>query len=68
MGEVWLAARNDGRFEAHCAIKLLFDAAVLHLSNTVESHHPLLLQARQMLSTPSAASQSSTSKRESRTG
>jgi tetratricopeptide (TPR) repeat protein len=29
-----------------------FEAAVLHLSNTVDSDHPALLQARQLLGTP----------------
>ncbi|HEY6924236.1 MAG TPA: protein kinase, partial [Steroidobacteraceae bacterium] len=27
MGEVWLASRHDGRFEGHCAIKVLDDSS-----------------------------------------
>lgn len=32
--------------------QIAFEAAVLHLSNTVDGEHPLLLQARWMSSTP----------------
>jgi hypothetical protein len=40
-----------GGLEQDAQAHQTFDTAVLHLSGTVDAGHPLLLQARQMLST-----------------
>jgi serine/threonine-protein kinase len=52
-GLAWLMlGRTLQELGDHAQARKAFEAAVVHLSNTVDSDHPALLQARQLLGTP----------------